>query len=189
MQMRDRSYWRSQGRRRRRAAWLERLALLPAILFAMGMGAVATVGLQQSGLAAWMLDAPAPRVAGETHPARAFRLCGGGARVSCVVDGDTFWLDGVKIRIADINTPETGEPQCAAEAALGRQAAQRLAELLSAGAFSPVRIDRDADQYGRKLRIVERDGRSLGAVLVAEGLAHEWRGRREGWCWSAAGKP
>ena len=32
------------------------------------------------------------------------------------------------------------------------------------------------------LRIVERDGASIGQLLVAEGLAHEWRGRRESWC-------
>jgi endonuclease YncB( thermonuclease family) len=41
---------------------------------------------------------------------------------------------------------------------------------------------RDEDRYGRKLRIVTRGGRSLGDVLVAEGLARTWTGRREPWC-------
>jgi len=39
--------------------------------------------------------------------AATFALCGPGPRVTCVVDGDTFWFEGEKVRIADINTPET----------------------------------------------------------------------------------
>jgi endonuclease YncB( thermonuclease family) len=99
-----------------------------------------------------------------------------------VVDGDTFWLAGTRIRIADINTPEVGSPGCAAEAALGRQATARLRELLNAGPFELVSIDREEDVYGRKLRIVTRDGSSIGDALVAEGLAHYWRGHQENWC-------
>jgi endonuclease YncB( thermonuclease family) len=29
-----------------------------------------------------------------------------------VVDGDTFWYQGTKIRIADINAPEVSHPGC-----------------------------------------------------------------------------
>lgn len=47
-----------------------------------------------------------------------FSICGS-VRRTCVVDGDTFWLDGVKIRIADIDTPEIGQPQCDREYQLG----------------------------------------------------------------------
>lgn len=56
--------------------------------------------------------------------------------------------------------------------------------LLAAGAFqlSPLASGRDEDRYGRKLRIVTRGGRSLGDLLVAEGLARTWSGRREPWC-------
>src|SRR3546814_3267065 len=43
-----------------------------------------------------------------------FELCGM-TRRTCVVDGDTFWLEGEKIRIADIDTPEISEPQCDTE--------------------------------------------------------------------------
>jgi micrococcal nuclease len=113
---------------------------------------------------------------------RSFLICGSGRRVSCVVDGDTFWLDGVKIRIADINTPEVISPGCAAEAALGRQATTRPAELLNAGPFELSPADRDEDRYGRKLRIVERGGRSIGDALVNEGLAHRWEGYQQDWC-------
>jgi micrococcal nuclease len=45
-----------------------------------------------------------------------------------------------------------------------------------------VRNGRDEDRYGRKLRVVVRDGRSIGDMLVAEGLARAWTGRREPRC-------
>jgi micrococcal nuclease len=110
-------------------------------------------------------------------------ICSGPVRKNCVVDGDTFWLDGVKIRIADIDTPEIGKPQCEDELALGKRATQRLRELLNAGPFElQAWPERDEDQYGRKLRVVVREGRSIGDKLVSEGLARTWTGRREPWC-------
>jgi endonuclease YncB( thermonuclease family) len=99
-----------------------------------------------------------------------------------VVDGDTFRAAGETIRIADIDTPETHPPRCAYEAKLGARATRRLQALLAQGPFELERIDRDTDRYGRKLRVVTRGGRSLGDVLVAEGLARTWTGRREPWC-------
>lgn len=111
-----------------------------------------------------------------------FAICGR-VRRTCVVDGDTFWLDGTKIRIADIDTPEIGQPQCDYEYELGMRATRRLVELLNAGPFELLTIgNRDEDQYGRKLRVVTRNGRSLGDQLVREGLARTWTGRREPWC-------
>lgn len=111
-----------------------------------------------------------------------FSLCSGPTRQTCVIDGDTFWYRGRKIRIADINAPETSKPGCPAEAALGERATRRLAALLNAGPFTLEAADRDTDRYGRALRTVTRDGESLGEVLVAEGLAEEWQGRRRDWC-------
>ena len=111
-----------------------------------------------------------------------FGACLGPVRINCVVDGDTFWYGSEKIRIADINTPEVGDPKCAAEAALGAQATRRLTALLNAGPFTLEQIDRDTDKYGRALRIVTRKGESVGAALVDEGLAERWQGFRGGWC-------
>jgi endonuclease YncB( thermonuclease family) len=113
-----------------------------------------------------------------------FPICGDGRRANCVVDGDTFWYRGEKIRISDINTPEVSDPDCPREATLGAQATRRLQDLLNQGAFS-LGLDpsgRDTDRYGRKLRTVNRDGESLGGRLVDEGLAERWKGRRSSWC-------
>ena len=113
----------------------------------------------------------------------AFQNCATGTRQACVVDGDTIWLDGQKIRIADIDTPEVSEPRCSSELALGNRATARMLELINGGPFElrgwP---GRDTDRYGRKLRVLVRDGRSLGDILVSEGLARTWSGRREPWC-------
>ncbi|WP_374135006.1 thermonuclease family protein [Sphingomonas sp.] len=81
-----------------------------------------------------------------------------------------------------MDTPEIHPPRCVREAELGHRAKERLHALLNPG---PVRLDmigRDEDQFGRKLRIVNRGGVSLGDILVREGLARPWVGRRESWC-------
>jgi endonuclease YncB( thermonuclease family) len=111
-----------------------------------------------------------------------FALCPEGPRFTCVVDGDTFWLNGEKVRIADINAPETHDAGCRDEQARGEKATRRLIALLNAGPFELVAADRDRDRYGRLLRVVTRNGQSIGARLVAEGLAEPWRGRRSDWC-------
>jgi endonuclease YncB( thermonuclease family) len=99
-----------------------------------------------------------------------------------VVDGDTIWLGGQKIRVADIDAPETHPARCSREAELGDRATRRLQQLLNGGAVSLAAIDRDQDRYGRKLRIVLVDGRSVGDRLVDEGLARHYAGGRRPWC-------
>lgn len=111
-----------------------------------------------------------------------FTICHTGGGIDCVVDGDTIWVRGEKIRVADIDAPETHSPGCSYEADLGDRATHRLAELVNNGPFELRTLDRDVDRYGRKLRILERNGRSLGAQLVSEGLARTWEGRRRPWC-------
>lgn len=112
-----------------------------------------------------------------------YKRCGGGVRVNCVVDGDTLWTAGVKVRIADIDAPEIGKPGCASEKALGERATVRLMELVNSGPFAMQSWPgRDEDKYGRKLRVLVQDGRSLGDILVSEGLARTWTGKRQPWC-------
>lgn len=107
-------------------------------------------------------------------------LCGPGPRDNCVVDGDTFWITGEKVRIADIDTPEVSQPECSAEKARGERAKRRLLELLNAEPFTLRR--QGEDRYGRTLAVVVNSRGSVGDRLVAEGLARTWTGRREGWC-------
>ena len=125
---------------------------------------------------------PASTAIAQTRAAHSFAVCGT-IRQTCVVDGDTIWLEGAKIRIADIDTPEISSPQCDAEYERGIRARDRLVVLLNEGEFELRPIgSRDEDQYGRKLRVIMQSGRSLGDQLVSENLARTWTGRRESWC-------
>ncbi|MCM5558471.1 thermonuclease family protein [Pleomorphomonas sp. JP5] len=145
-----------------------------------GAAAFETVGDRLSGFIPASLK---PSQAAEsTVYERSFSYCSKISR-TCVVDGDTIWLDGTKIRIADIDTPELSPPRCAYERELGERAKARLRDLLNVGPFTLRKADRDEDRYGRKLRTVHRaDGRSIGLILVDEGLAREWDGARHPWC-------
>jgi endonuclease YncB( thermonuclease family) len=111
--------------------------------------------------------------------AAALAVCSPNLRHHCVHDGDTVWIEGEKIRIADIDTPEL-KGQCASERKLALRARNRLVELLNAGPFSISRSG--TDRYGRTLAVLHRSGRSIGGQLVTEGLARTWSGRREPWC-------
>lgn len=114
-----------------------------------------------------------------------FTLCGAAPRQTCVVDGDTFWLAGEKVRMADINAPETVQAGCPSERQRGEAAKLRLLALLNAGPVELVDDARSRDRYGRRLAVVTRRGASLGTQLVNEGLAEPWRGRRSSWCAAA----
>jgi endonuclease YncB( thermonuclease family) len=117
------------------------------------------------------------------HEAGQFTLCSRWNQAQCVVDGDTIHYAGLKIRLEDIDAPETYQYKCESELALGKRATNRLLELINTGPFELVnRGGRDEDRYGRKLRTIERGGRSLGDILVAEGLARRWDGARRSWC-------
>ncbi len=95
-------------------------------------------------------------------------------RVTCVVDGDTLWWRGEKIRIAEIDTPEI-DGRCAAERALALRARARLVDLLGERG---VRFERvGTDRYGRTLATFG----SVPEQLIKEGLAHRWPSRK-GWC-------
>lgn len=111
-----------------------------------------------------------------------YSLCHTGGGQNCVVDGDTFWSNGINIRIADIDAPETHPSRYAREEELGRRAILRLQELLNLGPFTLAPADRDENRFGRKLRIVARDGNSIGQTLVNEGVARKWTDSQQSWC-------
>ena len=119
--------------------------------------------------------APARAVA---MPPRSMPSCTTSRR-NCVVDGDTLWLDGEKIRILNIDTPEI-DGKCTYERNLAQRAKRRLRELVD---YKPIELGRRGeDRYGRTLAIVNAAGRDVGAVLISEELARRWDGGRRPWC-------
>jgi endonuclease YncB( thermonuclease family) len=111
-----------------------------------------------------------------------FSYCKWGGGTNCVVDGDTFYLNGAKVRIADIDAPETHDYRCRSELDLGERAARELQALLNSGAVTMTSIDRDRDVYGRLLRNVQVNGRDVGEALIAAGVARAFAGGRRSWC-------
>jgi len=156
------------------------LALLAGVGLVGALAALAVLYLSPLNLPAFNLTSLMSTAFAE--PAPRFSVCFTGRGANCVVDGDTFWNDGVKIRVADIDGPQTHPARCMHEAELGHRAALRLQELLNDGTFQLEAIGRDEDRYRRKLRVITRDGQSLGLLLVNEGLAHRSTGRRQPWC-------
>ncbi|MEM7779476.1 MAG: thermonuclease family protein [Pseudomonadota bacterium] len=113
-----------------------------------------------------------------------FPLCSGRQRITCVVDGDTIWYRGEKIRLVGFDTPEISNPGCAREKRLGEEAKLRLQSWLNEGAFSlnSNPEGRSEDRYGRSLKVLSRDGENVGEMLLAKGLAEERGGWGNGWC-------
>ncbi|MCA1748460.1 MAG: thermonuclease family protein [Parasphingopyxis sp.] len=170
--------WRAARRpRRRRLPFGVYVALTACLTFAIVFAAPDIVRTPASSPAAETATA-----SGEASTGR-FGLCGAAARINCVVDGDTFWIDGEKVRILDIDTPELHPARCAEEERLGLAAKHRLHALLNGGELRLHRAgDRDRDRYGRMLRTASVDGRDVGDVLIAEGLARPYGGGRRSWC-------
>lgn len=97
------------------------------------------------------------------------------------IDGDTVKCDGISMRllgdgapfVSGVDAPETSRARCNAERELGEQSRQRLSELLQN--ISAVEDSGVRDPFDRPLvRVRLADGRTAGAVLIAEGLATEW---------------
>lgn len=166
------------GRSRPRGDWLPTLGLLVVAFIAtafMGSLLLDTTATPP----AITVSAATPRV--DTESAR-FTYCVEGRGTNCIIDGDTFRYGGDIVRIADIDAPEVRNYGCAAEKTSGDAATRRLLALMNAGPFTLGAYERDRDRYGRLLRIITRDGKSLGMTLVAEGLARQWDGARHPWC-------
>jgi endonuclease YncB( thermonuclease family)/ketosteroid isomerase-like protein len=99
-----------------------------------------------------------------------------------VIDGDTIRVYHTQpnVRLAGFNAPETWRPACDAEAELGAKATRRVRDLMRAGdlEFEFVACSwphgtegTQACNYGRKCGTLKANGRDVGAILIAEGLA------------------
>ena len=113
------------------------------------------------------------------------KICHGGNReargVTCVVDGDTGWENGIKWRLYSVDTPELSRPACSNEQSIAIAARNRIRDLMGGG----YRIEwvGNSGRYGRKLaRVRLADGRDKGRVLIQEGLAQPWPDSGNVWC-------
>ena len=91
-----------------------------------------------------------------------------------VIDGDTIELDGEKIRLINIDTPETFRPRCERERQWGEAAKARLIELL-AGPDELTVVREKQDYFMRTLAYILKGDQDLGEQLVVEGLAIPWK--------------
>jgi micrococcal nuclease len=98
-------------------------------------------------------------------------------RVTKVVDGDTFWIDGgfgkgIKIRLIGVDAPESRKTGSRETGFFGREASDYLKGLISG---KRVRLEYDigrSDRYGRTLAYVYlEDGTFVNAKLVRDGYA------------------
>lgn len=103
-----------------------------------------------------------------------------GARIY-VIDGDTFGIGSRRIRIANIDAPETHPPRCLDEARLGLAATDKLKALLSRGTVTMSGVGHD--RYGRELAWVQVNGQDVGEAMIGARLARSYGGgKRQGWC-------
>lgn len=124
----------------------------------------------------WSVDAAWAR--NGAAGAKSLELCAT-IRRTCVVDGDTFWISGEKVRIANIDEPETpGSERCEhrrcgknpswRDFERGIKARDLLRQFLSSG---PVELSRQGkEHYGRTLATVTVGGTGVGTYLVERGV-------------------
>lgn len=103
-------------------------------------------------------------------------------RVTCVVDGDTLWYRGTKIRLTGIDAPEV-EGQCRAERHRAAEATRALTDLLNTG-LRRMAFD-GQDRYGRALARLWVASGEIGPAMIAAGHAVPFGPRhRNAWCGS-----
>jgi micrococcal nuclease len=111
-----------------------------------------------------------------------FAMCGK-KRYTCVVDGDTIWLEGHNLRLRSFDTPEPYNDICGGrqEVALAKKASARLLALLNGNPFTVETFG--IDGTGRRtLATIRINGRDVGDILIEEGLARQWPDGEEWWC-------
>jgi len=86
-----------------------------------------------------------------------------------IIDGDTIRVDGVTIRIMELDTPETFRSRCENELVLGLAAKQHLRALIDSG---PLTYEVSGqDRYGRTLAKVFVGDVNIGQRMISDGVA------------------
>lgn len=116
-------------------------------------------------------------------------------RLACLelyaTDGDSITCDGTNMRdmgdgapdVSGYDTPEIFKPKCEQELALGQIAMARMNQLLANKGVKVIDSG-EFDRFDRPLVWVKlADGRSIGSILIKEGLARRWTpDYKPAWC-------
>ncbi|GLQ53627.1 thermonuclease family protein [Devosia nitrariae] len=165
----------------RKLDWVTMVMAVPTVSALGALGYVVVdqyeIPINAAPLVSLVLPAPSPERRVQ------FEMCSGSHRHTCVVDGDTIWLDGENLRLEGYDTPEPYTAICGgqAEVALAKRASARLLELLNSNAITVETGGLDGTGK-RTLATIRIDGRDVGDILIDEGLARRWPDGNEWWC-------
>jgi micrococcal nuclease len=104
-----------------------------------------------------------------------------------VVDGDTIDvcnLNGVeRIRIANLDAPESYRAKCAKEKLAGIQAKQAAIQFFVRPSVQLDISRHSTDRYGRSIADVSVNGKDFRQHMIAEGYGVQWQfNERHDWC-------
>jgi micrococcal nuclease len=102
-----------------------------------------------------------------------------------VVDGDTIRIGKHDVRAYGYDTPEKGSlAKCDLEREMAARATARMKELISPPHVFTAKYVKGRDKYGRPLARFYSDHQDVAAILIAEGLAHPYKGgKKQAWCY------
>jgi endonuclease YncB( thermonuclease family) len=163
---------------RRKAAIIQRVRSWAAPS-ALVLGLLA-VAIAWNGVGSpWSSDAP-PAVqlrSGDTFD----------GRYAVLIDSNTIGIGQERIRISNIDAPESFNPRCGEERVAGLKVKERMAQVIRVEKVGIRREGQDPD--GRTPARITVNGQDLGDMLIREGLVLPWRdgpdarmARARHWC-------
>ena len=106
-----------------------------------------------------------------------------------VIDGDSVRVLDENVRLMGFDTPETFQPKCASERALGKRATIHLEHLIENAGSASIVYERKRDgslrrdKYRRLLGTLYIDGVDVADLQINAGLARPYDGgKRRSWC-------